>query len=430
MTGSTRKVVTVTAATAAALLVAAGCGSSNSGGGNGGGNASSSPGGGGGSAAAGPLKTVTIGVLQDSTGPAASGNKTAIDGVKAGVVYAQRNGYKVKYVIGDTATSPSTALAAAQKFVTRDHVDAVIAHSAITFAAAPYLTAHKVPVIGAAEDGPEWITAKNMFGVFGALHTTKVADTTGKLFKLLGVSTVGAIGYSISPSSSEAAKAAIASAKSQGLKEGYLNAGFPFGSTNVQPVALAMKRANVDGFTAATDPNTAFALITALRNSGAHVKAALLATGYGGDVLQAGPGALQAAQNVYFTVGYEPVEMQTKATKQFQADLKSAGVTAVPTYAMYNGYTSVGLLVRALKDNGGNTDASAIIASLEKIHDWDALGLWGTHKLDINDRENIVGGADNCTWATKLVGNKFQLVKGADPICGKVLPGVTVSPSS
>jgi ABC-type branched-subunit amino acid transport system substrate-binding protein len=423
MTGNTSKAVVTTVA---ALLVAAGCSSS----GGGSGDTASTPVGGSSSTAAGPLKTVTIGVLQDSTGPAASGNKTAIDGVKAGVVYAQRNGYKIKYVIGDTATNPSTALAAAQKFVTRDHVDAVIAHSAITFAAAPYLTQHKVPVIGAAEDGPEWITSMNMFGVFGAVHTTKVADTTGKLFKLLGVSTVGAIGYSISPSSSEAAKAAIASAKSQGLKEGYLNAAFPFGSTNVEPVALAMKKANVDGFTAATDPNTAFALITSLRNAGANVKAALLATGYGGDVLQAGPGALQAAQNVYFTVGYQPMEMQTTATKQFAADLTSAGISGVPTYAMYNGYASVGLLVRALKENGGNTDDAAIIASLQKIHDWNALGLWGTHKLDINDRENIVGGADNCTWATKLVGEKFQLVQGADPICGEVLEGVTVSPSS
>jgi ABC-type branched-subunit amino acid transport system substrate-binding protein len=427
MTGSTSKAVVTVSVALTALLVAAGCGSSNSDNGN---QSKGSPSAGGASTPAGPLKTVTIGVLQDSTGAAASGNKTAIDGVKAGVVYAQRNGFKVKYVIGDTATNPASALAAAQKFVTRDHVDAVIAHSAITFAAAPYLTQHKVPVIGAAEDGPEWITAKNMFGVFGALHTTKVADTTGKLFKLLGVQTVGALGYSISPSSSEAAKAAIASAKSQGLKEGYLNAAFPFGSTNVEPVALAMKKANVDGFTAATDPNTAFALITALRNAGADVKAALLATGYGGDVLQAGPGALRAAQNVYFTVGYEPMEMQTAATKQFEADLKSAGVSGVPTYAMYNGYTSVGLLVRALKENGGNPDPAAVIASLEKIHDWDALGLWGTHKLDINDRENIVGGADNCTWATKLVGENFQLVKGADPICGKVLEGVTVSPSS
>ena len=53
-------------------------------------------------------------------------------------------------------------------------------------------------VVGAGEDGPEWTTAKNMFSVFGALNTTKVADTTGKLFKMLGVTTASG---SISPSS-------------------------------------------------------------------------------------------------------------------------------------------------------------------------------------------------------------------------------------
>ena len=58
------------------------------------------------------------------------------------------------------------------------------------------------------------------------------------------------------------------------------------------------------------------------------------------------------------------------------------------------------------------------------------FGLFGTHKLDINDRENIVAGADNCLWVTKLEGKSFKVVTGADPICGKVLPGVTVSSSS
>ena len=122
--------------------------------------------------------------------------------------------------------------------------------------------------------------------------------------------------------------------------------------------------------------------------------------------------------------------MQTTATKQFASDLKSAGVNSQATYAEYNGYVSVGLLVRALKANGGNTSQASIISTLQGVHDWDALGLFGGRKLDINDRTNIVGGVDNCTWVTKLQGSKFMLVKGADPICGKVLDGVTVSPSS
>jgi ABC-type branched-subunit amino acid transport system substrate-binding protein len=404
----------------AAVLVAAvaGCGSSKSGNASSGDNSSSAG-----------LKTVTVGVLLDATGPAASGNKTATEGVKAGTYYAARNGYKIKYVEADTATNPSTALSAAQKLVTQNHVDAVIVNSALTFAAAPYLTQRGIPVIGAGEDGPEWTTAKNMFSVFGALNTTKVAETTGKLFKQLGVTTVGAVGYSVSPISSETAKAAAESAKQAGLKVGYLNAKFPFGSTNVGPIALAMKKAGVNGFTATTDPNTAFSLITALRDSGVDIKAAMLATGYGGDLEQAGPGALNAAQNVYFSMGYEPVEMQDAATKQFVSDLKSAGISSSPTYAEYNGYVSVGLLVRALKA-AGSTDKSGLISALSNIHDWDALGLFGSHKLNLSDRTSMVSGVDNCLWVTKLVGKNFQLVKGATPICGATIPGVTVSASS
>ncbi len=284
-------------------------------------------------------------------------------------------------------------------------------------------------MIGAGEDGPEWTQQKNMFAVFGALHTTKVTDTLGKFFKMLGVTTVGAVGYSISPLSSESAKAAIASSESVGLKKGYLNAGFPFGSTDVGPVVLGMKSAGVDGFTASTDPNTAFALVTGLKQAGANIKVATFPTGYGGDLTQAGPGALTAAQGVYFSIGYEPIEMQTAATKQFVKDLADAGITSPPTYAMYNGYVSIGLLVRALKADGNSTKQADIMTALSNIHDWDALGLFGGRKLDINDRDTIAGGVDNCSWFTKLNGNKFELVPGADPICGKTL-NVTVSPSS
>ncbi|MBL7488350.1 ABC transporter substrate-binding protein [Frankia sp. AgB1.9] len=413
-----RRTMLGVAATASALLLAAGCGSSSSGGGNA--SASGKP----------ANKTITIGVLTDVTGPASSGNKTFVDGVKAGVVYAARNGYNIKIEIADTATNPTTALAAAQKLVTQDHVSAVFGQSAIFFTASNYLTAHNVPVIGMSEDGPEWITAKNMFSVAGPLQQTKVAETTGKLFKLLGVTNVAALGYGVSPVSAEGAASGAASAEVAGLKVGYLNGKFPFGSTDVGPEVLAMKSAGIDGLYPTVDPNTGFALITGLRNQGVDLKAALLPTGYGGDLLQAGPGALNQAQGVYFTLGYEPVEMQTAATKQLQADFKSAGITTAPTYAAYNGYVSTGLLVRALKANGGNTAAASIISSLSSIHDWDAMGLFGSHKADINDRVNIVGGADNCTWVTKLEGDKFTLVKGATPICGALVPGKTVAPAS
>lgn len=418
MIGVRKKVLV---AAAAVLVTAVGCGSSAS---TGGGTTGSGTTGGGGTS----KKTYTIGVLTDLTGPAASGNKTSVDGVKAGTVLASREGYTIKYVVGDTQTSPTGALSAAQKMVARDHVSAVFAMSALTFAASNYLAAHGVPVIGSASDGPEWTTAKNMFSVFGAVHLNKVTTTMGKFFKAQGVTNLAAIGYSVSPSSAESAKAAAESARAAGIKVGYLNAKFPFGSTNVGPEVLALKKAGIDGFVGSVDPNTAFALITGLRQQGVKLKAALLPSGYGGDLTQAGQGALNAAQNVYFSIAYEPVEMQTAATKQLEADLKSAGITGEPTVAQYWGYLSVGLLVQGLKAAGANPTQAALIQALSKIHDFNALGLFGSHKLDINDHDNIVTGADNCLWVTKLEGDSFKLVPNADPVCGTVIPGKTVSP--
>ncbi|ADP83990.1 ABC transporter substrate-binding protein [Pseudofrankia inefficax] len=412
-----RRIVLGAAATAAAMLLAAGCGSSKSGGTPGGGDQAAK-------------QTITVGVLADLTGAAASGNKTVVDGVKAGTVYASRNGYTIKYIVADTATNPTTALAAAQKLVTQDHVFAVIGQSALFFAAAPYLTAHNVPVVGISEDGPEWATSKNMFSVIGALQNTKVAETTGKQLKLLGVTNFATLGYSVSPSSSEAASSNAVSAETAGIKVGYLNAKFPFGSTDVTTEVLAMKKAGINGFMATVDPNTAFALIQGLRTQGVNLKAALLPTGYGGDLFQAGPGALQEAQGVYFTLGFEPVEMQTAATKQFVSDLTSAGIKTEPTFASYIGYTSIGLLVQALQTAGKSATPASVLTALSGIHKFTAMGLFGTHSLDINDRENIVQGADNCSWLVRLEGSAFKLVDGGEPICGAVIPGKTVKPAT
>jgi ABC-type branched-subunit amino acid transport system substrate-binding protein len=307
-------------------------------------------------------------------------------------------------------------------------VFAVIAQSALLFAAASYLTKANIPVIGAAEDGPEWVTATNMFGVYGVPHEEVVSTTFGQFMKNQGVTTVGVLGYSISPSSSESAKGAAKSAQAVGLKAGYVNAAFPFGSTNVQPVALAMTSNHVDGFYASVDPNTGYSLITALRQAGDNLKVALLPTGYGGDLLQAGPGALASAQDVYFSLTYEPVEMHTAATQQLQNDLNAVGATGVPTYADYNGYLSVGLLVKGLQAAGSNPTQASLIQAMSNIHDWDAYGLVGDHHLDINNR--TAAGMTNCVWVTKLTGSTFQLVSGADPICGTLVPGITISPSS
>jgi ABC-type branched-subunit amino acid transport system substrate-binding protein len=420
-----RKPVRVVAVGAAVLVAAAACSSGGKSTGTATSNSSSAA-----SQGTGSDKTITVGVLTDVTGPAGSGEAHIEDGLKAGVLAASKQGYKIKYVIADSATNPTAVVTAAKKLVTQDQVDVVIGASALFLLAAPYLTQHNIPVVGFAQDGPEWVTAKNMFTQSGKIDSTRVATTYGKLAKSLGATTIGAVGYSISPQSAESAKGVGVSGEAEGLKAGYINSQFPFGSTNVEPMAIAMKSAGVDAVFPQVDPNTSFALLTALKNQGVNLKMAMLPIGYGGDLLESGAATLKAADGVYFSMGFQPIELNTPATKAFLADLKATGGTQTPGLPVYTGYTSLLMLVAGLKNVPADqvTDKAAVIKGLSQVHSFDAGGLTGK-PFDPADANNI-GGPNNCSYIVQLQGDKFVSVKGAEPICGTVIPGKTVSPSS
>jgi branched-chain amino acid transport system substrate-binding protein len=377
-------------------------------------------------------KTYTIGVFTDETGLGSPNNKSLPTGVQAGVGMVAKDGYKIKYVTVDTGSSVSQALTAAHKLVDENHVFAVIADSSFTFAAAPFLLQHGIPVIGAAEDASEWLTDRNMFSVIGTSDYTNVYSNPGLFFKGVGVTNVASLGYSISPSSAESAKSWAASAQHYGIKVGYLNAKSPFGSTNTGPAVLAMKSAGVDGFDGSIETSTGFSLIQALHQNGVNLKAALFATGYGGDLAQGGPEATQIAQGFYFLSSFQPVEMHTTATQQFQSALSTyAGVTTEPTFAEYIGYTSVLALEDGLKAAGSKPTQSSLVDALLGMKTFDGGGLYGGHSVGFSlDRRGNESGPDNCWFITRYEGSTFQLVPGMDPLCGGVLPGMKVSASS
>ncbi|HVU62130.1 MAG TPA: ABC transporter substrate-binding protein [Mycobacteriales bacterium] len=369
--------------------------------------------------------TITVGLLTDVTGTAASGENNVQDGVKAGIYVAKQDGYNIKYVVGDTTSTPAGALAAAQKLVNQDHVNVVLASSAMTFGAAQFLAQKQVPVVGAAIDGPEWVSAPNMVSVAGPIDTTKVTTVGGNFFKTVGATNVGSLGYGVSPTSSESAKATAISVQAVGLKAGYTNAKLAFGSTDVQPIALAMKQAGVDALAPQVDPNTSFALVGALAQLGVKIKAVLLPIGYGGDLLNAGAAALQAAQGAYFIIYFEPVEMNTPGTQKFLAALSAVGGTQHPGLPTYTGYTSILLLEAALKTAGANPSNTALITALRGVTNFDAGGL--TSKPYTPSDPSNVAGPNNCYYVVQLEGEKFNVVKGLDPVCGTVIAGKTVS---
>jgi branched-chain amino acid transport system substrate-binding protein len=298
------------------LLLAAACSSSSK-------STSSATNNATGGAPAGSGQTYTVGVLSDFTGPGANLNVSFRPGIEAGIGLARQEGYDIKTVVADTTTSPAGALTAAKKLVEENHVLAVFMNSVVGFGAGAYLASHGIPVFGAAGDGPEWISDRNMFSVLGYQDYTKVQTTFGQFFKMRGVTNVASVGYGVEPSSWETAKAVALAAQNAGLKVGYLNLNFPLGSTNVGPLVLAMKDAGVDGLSTSIITNSTFAIIQGLKQQGVDLKAAIPPVGYGGDLVQGGPGAEHDAQGVYFTSAWEPVEMHTAATQKFQNALKT-----------------------------------------------------------------------------------------------------------
>jgi branched-chain amino acid transport system substrate-binding protein len=357
------------------------------------------------------------------SGVSAAGFLTFPKGIEAGIGVAKTEGYNIKYVLGDTGSTPQGALTAAQRLVEQQHVFAVLGASSLFFAAAPYLASHNIPVIGGGIDGPEWITDRNMFSVVGTQDYTKVYSQSGEVFKKLGVTNLASIGYPI-PSSEDTAKATATSAQIAGIKVGYLNTSLPLGSTNVAPLVLAMKDAGVNGLNPDIITNSSFAIVEGLKQEGVQVKAQL-AEGYGGDLVQGGPGAQQAAQGVYFGVGYEPVELHTSATEKFQSALSTyAGVNGDPSFSEYYGYLSVDALVQGLKAAGPNATQASLINALLGFTNYQGLGLWDGHSISwaMADRGQV-SGADNCIWITQYQGSTFHVVPGLNPLCGQTISG-------
>jgi branched-chain amino acid transport system substrate-binding protein len=412
------KRVQLLAATAALVIVVASCSSSSK-------PAASATG-----SAAGT--TYTVGLLTDLTGGGAAPAKDSVKGVEAGIGLAAREGYRIKYVVADTGTTTAGALVAAQKLVDQDHVFAVLAISAVTFAAASFLASKGIPVVGVSYDGPEWNKTQSMFSIYGYDDYSKVETTTGQFLKMEGGTVVGSLGFATSPSSSESAKATAISAQTAGLSVGYLNPELPYATTDVGPIALAMKAGRVDALAPEIGEETSFVLIRTLKQEGVNLKVALLATGGGGDLLSSGPATLQAAQGVDFASPFEPVTMHTAATNTLQNALKTyAGVTSEPTAGEYNGYLSVDGLVTGLKAAGPHPTKESFINAMLGITNYNAAGLYRTHSIGFAmNQRGQAAGADNCTWVTQYSGSSFHLIPGADPICGSVIPGKTVSGSS
>jgi branched-chain amino acid transport system substrate-binding protein len=400
-----RKQLFVSCLSVAALVSLAACGSSSSG---------SS----GGSTAKGQTVTggtIKIGLVTDLTGAASSGFATTKQGVDAYIDYINGqggvNGKKISIVLGDTTSSPTGALTAAQKLVQNDKVFAIIENSSVFYGAERYLLKAGVPVVGSAIDGPIWNDPKNtnLFAATGVPSPDYMVLAQGQYMKERKVTSCAALGYSDSESAQKSATAFTKSCEQAGLKTGYLNVQVPSSTTDVGSIALAIKKSGADGLTMSLRPNTAFALVGALKQLGVQMKSVLLAVGYGSDLLQSA-GAVQVAQGVDFqSLGY-PAETHNAATDLRRANLAKLGGASPPTFGEQYGYLPTVAMVEGLKAAGNNPSQGTFMTKMRAITDFDGNGLL-PYKVSFSNYTP----ATACLAVVKLTGKEFVPV--GDPVC-------------
>jgi ABC-type branched-subunit amino acid transport system substrate-binding protein len=101
-------------------------------------------------------KTITIGFVTDLTGAASSGFLTSKLGIDAYLDQINAadgvNGYKIKYILADTTSTPTGALTAVQKLVQQNNVFAIVENSSDFYGAEPYALQQGIPVVGSAID--------------------------------------------------------------------------------------------------------------------------------------------------------------------------------------------------------------------------------------------------------------------------------------
>jgi branched-chain amino acid transport system substrate-binding protein len=359
-------------------------------------------------------RTVTIGVITDLTGPGSNTSQFTPDGIKAGVALAANEGYHIKYILADAATSPTQALSAAQKLVEQDHVFAIISVSSTLFGAEPYLLKAGVPVFGSGFDGPEWTDTKNT-NMFTTAPTdyTKIYSTGGEFMKSQGVTKCATIGLSDSPSASQAAKNQNASCEKAGLPDPYLFL-TKFGATDVGPMALGVKDSGADGVLFDISPVTGFGIAAVLQQLGAHMKAMVFGAGYGGDLLS-NPAGVKAAQGYDFQTFLAPMELNTPATQLFAANLAAVGVNEDPTYGQQQGYQAVAAFMAGAKAAGGSTSQSDFIKATRGVTGFTVDGLLAS-PLSFAD----YSPPQLCYYVVKLTGDKFVPLS-QKPYCGGVV---------
>jgi branched-chain amino acid transport system substrate-binding protein len=360
--------------------------------------------------------SIKIGYLFSKTGVAGStfqnadkGCQSRIDreNAKGGV-----NGREIEVVMRDDQSGGQNNTLA-KYLVDNENVFMVVNNSSFAFLTYRYLLENGVPQVNGGYDGT-YYGEKGNENVISALGNVVAAngvtyDGLPKLMKAMGAKKVAAMAYGISASSTAAAENLQKFAVPKvGLDPVYTNTTVEFGATDVGPQVLGIKNSGADAIYLPMVAASNIAVVQGLKQNGVDMKSTVLATGYGQPLLDQ-PASATFGPEVVMATGFAPVELKTKATKQFQSDLKKyADYTGVPDFGMYTGYITCDMAIVGLKNAGDPPKRANFAPNLRKLKTYDQAGL-ACRPIDISLETYGQASPTGCGWYVQVKDGKFVM---------------------
>ena len=340
------------------------------------------------------------------------------------------NGRKVNLSILDDETNPTLTSTAVKNAIANGAVG-IVANSPLFYLAAKYAEQAGMPVTGNSSDGPEWGEQPytNMFDAFRGSENPAdpVNSIFGDFLKSHGGTTVGTYGYGVSPNSAGGAIGGAESFQRAGGKIGVEDASIPFGSVDFGPEALVAKEKNVNAILPTMDDDSDFALLTAMKQAGVKVKAALLAVGYEPSVVHSP--AWPSLQGAYFLSLTRPLALPNAGTEQMAGALTKYAHFAkseFPSFSQALSWLGCDLMIQGLKGAGQNPSRASVVKALRNIKAYNGNGL-----LPITINYSTVFGHDlpQCAWVLQAQKSGFVPVS-AKPFCGTDYAGTSTRTGS
>jgi ABC-type branched-subunit amino acid transport system substrate-binding protein len=372
--------------------------------------------------------SIKIGYITSQTGVAGSTFQNADKGCQARIGRQNAQGGITKRKIDVEYADDQSAqnLTVSQDLVQNKHVFIVVNNSPFAFLSYRWYLDNNVPMIGGGYDGTYYGAPGNE-GIISALGNTVAVngvtyDGLPKVMKKMGAKKVAALAYGVSASSTASAQNLQKFAVPKvGLDPVYTNTTVDFGTTDVGPVVLGIKNSGADAVYLPMVANTNLAVVQGLAQNGVKMKSTVLATGYGQDLLDQ-PVSRTLGPEVILAAPAAPVELETKATRQFQVDLKKyADFTGVPDFGVYLGYMACDLAVIGLQKAGNPPARDAFVPNLRKLGSYDGAGL-ACRPIDISLETYGQAQPTACGWYVQVKDGKFvPFPANGKPQSGKLI---------